>query len=50
MRDKPRYGDRTLLFMSGEITGLTGRVKSLEEDVSKAITGPDVGGLEFHVR
>lgn len=36
--------------MFGEITGLSGIVKSMEEDVSKAVTGPDVGGLEYHAR
>lgn len=36
--------------MFGEITGLPGIVKSVEEGASKAVTGPDVGGLEYHAR
>lgn len=35
-----RYGGRRLLFTFGEMAGLIGSVKSMEEDLNKDLTGP----------
>lgn len=36
--------------MFGETAGLTNSIKSMRGDLNKDVTGPDVGGLEYHAR